>query len=84
VDLRQANADDLLPKESVLSGADTTDGAIQMLEHHLGFTEREDIAYLFAPLGPIAAHRTHLAHIVEKRSDVRERTRVASGHLGTW
>ncbi len=73
IDLRHAHADDRLPQELALAGADTADEAILILEHHLGFKEGMDTVYLASPLGEVAAHREQLTHIVEKRADARER-----------
>lgn len=73
VDLRHAHADDRLPQELTIAGADTVEEAILILEHHLGFEVGMNIVYLVCPLGKIAAHREHLTHIVEKRLDARER-----------
>ena len=73
MDVRYGHADDHLPQELVLAGADTADEAILILEHHLGFKRGADIVYLASPLGEIAAHRENLTHIVEKRADARKR-----------
>lgn len=64
----------LKPSIDEAETSDTFEGALAILEHHLGFTEPSiNMISKTTPLWPLNLKRENLPHIVEKRKDARER-----------
>jgi len=56
-----------------VEASDSHEGAIAILEHHIGISEHKQEVSLDTPLWPLTIKRDNLPHIVEKRKDARER-----------
>jgi hypothetical protein len=73
-----------------IDAATDHEAAIEMVAHHLGFIDPAVISIdVVTPLGLVTIHRGSIYHIVEKRSDARERyVKIAlgtlSGPLEVW
>jgi hypothetical protein len=76
VDLRHTDLEDQLDLPQLLPGTNPSDSdevALWLLEASLGFTPGVEEIHLPSPLGPVAARRQNLPHLVEKRLHGRER-----------
>ena len=72
--LRYLEAEMLRPAIEEIPASDTYEGAISIMEQHLGFLESGmKVVQVNTPLWPMRVLRDSLPHIVEKRRDARER-----------